>query len=152
MRLLNDPTECVAIDLDRLPNDAEDCAGVLQAELAPLESWIEIAEAYLARGDEGGFTTLMEMVCAPGAYARRERGDGDARGERARGATADRMKAGEGRGKRSRETGKTGSRSVRRRDVEGKGRWGEGGIGDLSELERLTTVDDDGVDDARRRD
>ncbi len=29
---------------------------------------------------------------------------------------------------------------------------GEGGIGDLSELERLTTVDDDGVDDARRRD
>ena len=36
--------------------------------------------------------------------------------------------------------------------VEGKGRWGEGGIGDLSELERLTTVDDDGVDDARRRD
>ena len=86
VRLLNDPTECVAIDLDRLPNDAEDCAGVLQAELAPLESWIEIAEAYLARGDEGGFTTLMEMVCAPGAYARRERSDGDARGERARGA------------------------------------------------------------------
>ena len=79
VRLLNDPTECVAIDLDRLPNDAEDCAGVLQAELAPLESWIEIAEAYLARGDEGGFTTLMEMVCAPGAYARRERSDGDAR-------------------------------------------------------------------------
>jgi len=36
--------------------------------------------------------------------------------------------------------------------VEGKGRWGESGIGDLSELERLTTVDDDGVDDARRRD
>ncbi len=113
--MLNDPTECVAIDLDRLPIDAEDCATALQAELAPLESWIEIAEAYLARGDERGFKTLMEMVCAPGACARRERGDGDARGERARGATADRMKAGEGRGKRSRETGKTGSRSVRRR-------------------------------------
>ena len=84
--MLNDPTECVAIDLDRLPIDAEDCATALQAELAPLESWIEIAEAYLARGDERGFKTLMEMVCAPGACARRERGDGDARGERARGA------------------------------------------------------------------
>ena len=91
VRLLNDPTECVAIDLDRLPNDAEDCATALQAELAPLESWIEIAEAYLARGDERGFKTLMEMVCAPGACARRERGDGDANG--------DRMKGGEGEGR-----------------------------------------------------
>ena len=80
VRLLNDPTECVAIDLDRLPNDAEDCAGVLQAELAPLESWIEIAEAYLARGDERGFKTLMEMVCAPGAWTRAPRPTGrDAR-------------------------------------------------------------------------
>jgi hypothetical protein len=33
-----------------------------------------------------------------------------------------------------------------------RGDGGKGGIGDLSELERLTTVDDDGVDDARRRD
>ena len=114
MRLLNDPTECVAIDLDRLPNDAEDCAGVLQAELAPLESWIEIAEAYLARGDERGFKTLMEMVCAPGACARRERGDGDARGERARGANRG---SNEGRRGQREEIsrGKTGSRSVRRR-------------------------------------
>ena len=113
--MLNDPTECVAIDLDRLPIDAEDCAGVLQAELAPLESWIEIAEAYLARGDERGFKTLMEMVCAPGACARRERGDGD--------ANADRMKEGEGEGRDL--AGKTGSRSVRtrvwRERREGKG-------------------------------
>jgi len=73
VRLLNDPTECVVIDLDRLPADAEDCATALQAELAPLESWIEIAEAYLVRGDERGFKTLMEMVCAPGECATRAR-------------------------------------------------------------------------------
>ncbi len=118
--MLNDPTECVAIDLDRLPNDAEDCATALQAELAPLEAWIEIAEAYLARGDERGFKTLMEMVCAPGACARRERGGGDARGERARGANADRMNGGEGRGKRSR--GKDGLEERSDARVEGKGR------------------------------
>ena len=65
--LLNDPNESVVVDLDALPNDAEDVASVLQAELAPLEAWIEVTEAYLRRGDARGFETLMEMVCAPGA-------------------------------------------------------------------------------------
>lgn len=66
--LLNDPNESVVVDLDALPNDAEDVASVLQAELAPLEAWIEVTEAYLRRGDARGFETLMEMVCAPGAF------------------------------------------------------------------------------------
>jgi hypothetical protein len=68
--LLNDPNECVVVDLDALPTDVEDVASVLQAELAPLEAWIEVTEAYLRRGDARGFETLMEMVCAPGAWTR----------------------------------------------------------------------------------
>ena len=100
VRLLNDPTECVVIDLDRLPADAEDCATALQAELAPLESWIEIAEAYLVRGDERGFKTLMEMVCAPGACATRARRRRRAR-ERERAGGWERNEDARGRGKRS---------------------------------------------------
>ena len=74
--LLNDPNECVVVDLDALPTDVEDVASVLQAELAPLEAWIEVTEAYLRRGDARGFETLMEMVCAPGAWTRaRDRRD-----------------------------------------------------------------------------
>ena len=63
--LLNDPHDCVEIDLERLPRDAEDCAAALQAELAPLEIWIEVCERYLRNGDERGFEALMGMVCAP---------------------------------------------------------------------------------------
>lgn len=78
--LLNDPNECVVVDLDALPTDVEDVASVLQAELAPLEAWIEVTEAYLRRGDARGFETLMEMVCAPGAWTRAPRPTGrDAR-------------------------------------------------------------------------
>lgn len=68
VRLLNDPNECVVVDLDNVPKDAEDCAAVLQAELAPLSAWIETAEAYARAGDARGFETLMEMVCAPGTF------------------------------------------------------------------------------------
>ena len=68
VRLLNDPNESVVIDLDDVPKDAEDCAAVLQAELAPLSAWIETAEAYARAGDARGFETLMEMVCAPGTF------------------------------------------------------------------------------------
>jgi len=68
VRLLNDPNECVVVDLDNIPKDAEDCAAVLQAELAPLSAWIETAEAYARAGDAQGFETLMEMVCAPGTF------------------------------------------------------------------------------------
>ena len=70
----------VVVDLDALPTDVEDVASVLQAELAPLEAWIEVTEAYLRRGDARGFETLMEMVCAPGAWTRAPRPTGrDAR-------------------------------------------------------------------------
>ncbi len=68
VRLLNDPNESVVIDLDDVPKDAEDCAAVLQAELAPLSAWIETAEAYARAGHARGFETLMEMVCAPGTF------------------------------------------------------------------------------------
>ena len=54
----------------RAADGREDVASVLQAELAPLEAWIEVTEAYLRRGDARGFETLMEMVCAPGAWTR----------------------------------------------------------------------------------
>ena len=147
MRLLNDPTECVVIDLDRLPADAEDCATALQAELAPLESWIEIAEAYLVRGDERGFKTLMEMVCAPGECATRARRRRRARERESGGVGTERRRA------RAREEifRETHSSSVGAREG-GKGANGSRGIGDLNELERLTTMDDDGVVGARRRD
>ena len=142
MRLLNDPTECVVIDLDRLPADAEDCATALQAELAPLESWIEIAEAYLVRGDERGFKTLMEMVCAPGECATR------ARRRRRRARERERERGGRERNEdaRAREEifRKTHSSSVGAREG-GKGANRTRGISDLNELERLTTMDDDGV-------
>ena len=95
--MLNDPTECVVIDLDRLPADAEDCATALQAELAPLESWIEIAEAYLVRGDERGFKTLMEMVCAPGECATRARRRRRERERERGGGNGTKTREGEGR-------------------------------------------------------
>ena len=88
--LLNDPNECVVVDLDALPTDVEDVASVLQAELAPLEAWIEVTEAYLRRGDARGFETLMEMVCAPGALTTRAATDGT---RRARERTNERTKA-----------------------------------------------------------
>ena len=66
VRLLNDPDECVVVNLDALPRDAEDVATALQAELAPLHAWIDVCEEYLRRGDHRGFEAMMEMVCAPG--------------------------------------------------------------------------------------
>ena len=53
--LINDPLECVEIDLDDLQRDAEEVATALQAELAPLETCIEVCERYLRNGDEGAF-------------------------------------------------------------------------------------------------
>jgi len=68
VRLLNDPNEAVEIALDResLPRDYNDVAAALQAELATLATWVDVAEAYARRGDERAFEGLMEMVCAPG--------------------------------------------------------------------------------------
>jgi hypothetical protein len=70
VRLLNDPDECVVIDLDALPEQYEHVSGALQAELAPLSAWVEVCEGYSRKGDWRAFEALMDMVCDQGTYAR----------------------------------------------------------------------------------
>ena len=70
VRLLNDPDECVVINLDDLPEHYEHVSGALQAEYAPLSTWVEVCEGYLRKGDWRAFEAMMDMLCGPGTCAR----------------------------------------------------------------------------------
>lgn len=58
--------EAVAVKVDDLP-DVADLLGLLQAELAPLGLWLDLAKAYLQRGKEEHFRAILETGCSPGA-------------------------------------------------------------------------------------
>ena len=60
--------EAVAVKVDDLP-DVADLLGLLQAELAPLGLWLDLAKAYLQRGMEEQFIEIMRTGCSEGACA-----------------------------------------------------------------------------------
>ena len=64
--------EAVAVKVDDLP-DVADLLGLLQAELAPLGLWLDLAKAYLQRGMEEQFIEIMRTGCSEGACATSER-------------------------------------------------------------------------------
>ena len=68
--------EAVAFKVDDLPDSVHDLLGLLQAELAPLGVWLDLAKAYLQRGKEEQFREIMATGCSPGAS--RSRSDSSA--------------------------------------------------------------------------
>ena len=72
--------EAVAFKVDDLPDSVHDLLGLLQAELAPLGVWLDLAKAYLQRGKEEQFREIMATGCSPGASRSRSDSSASTRG------------------------------------------------------------------------
>ena len=64
----------------RSPDSVHDLLGLLQAELAPLGVWLDLAKAYLQRGKEEQFREIMATGCSPGASRSRSDSSASTRG------------------------------------------------------------------------
>ena len=60
--------EAVAIPVNDLPEDVDEVLGILQAELAPLGLWLDLAKAYLQQGKEEQCKAILENGCGDGAF------------------------------------------------------------------------------------
>lgn len=57
--------EVVSVDVNDLPNEADELIDILVNESAPLSLWIEVAKAYLTQGRHEQYEKILDLGASP---------------------------------------------------------------------------------------